>query len=93
MTIPGLRLVEERRGHRVFSLPDGVHFVDIYEGGTYVHCYVRNARYDTRESVTFQYAKVPHWRDCVEQFKELAVRKYPKNIMKRGELVQRFMNR
>lgn len=91
--IPGLRIVLDTPTHKVWALPDGIHYVDIYKYGTFVYCCVRNGSYRTFQQAQFTYSKVPHWEQMVELFKEMAVKRYPRNIMKRGAEVEKFMRR
>lgn len=86
--IPGLRLVAQTNGHKCYALPDGRHFVDVHEYSTAVSCSVRNGQFHVREHAVWNYAKVPHWSNLVEQFKELAVKRYPKQIRHKSSYVR-----
>ena len=91
--VDGLRLSIDTPFHKMYRLPDNCHCVDIHYYERFVHMSVRNERYNVREQMTVYYAKTPRWQDVVAQFKELAVRKYPRNIMKRGDMINQIARR
>lgn len=68
-----------------YYLPDNEHILRVWNHRSGVSMYIiHKVSLQTKQDMRVDKQKCPTWEDIVWGFEELALKKYPRNIMRRG---------